>query len=946
MASRQITSSQIEELIDAHRKVLNLADETETFVNRLNTKLAETVRNAAQKARQKVVIDAGLTNPTQRDLRLAEGLASITLSELSNPDSLAGEITRLCWRIQRFQPLLNASQTIADEERETGAPYVALLEENKSSIKRFFLSRANRDRLAIAIDTLTERTNNQKYQELERKISSERRNKAPNDSELAAFVVSHDKLLRETIHAENPHVRLSPSYRIAATTAQADRILAEDAAKLLEDIESLVDKRRAAISKAVASYVASIACDQLKDIPTSELSKHKKGIRVKTLVDNGYDNLASIYAASKYSLISLNGISVSMADDIKDLTRQYVTDLKSSVHIRLSTDSKTEGATKLVRETARLLTLRDKLRKIAPEISHLHKAAQEMVKIAKELSNGTTWMSLSHDDRIATEELFDKRKAALNSPRCLKIHSLVNEILTHSLDISEQEAWELFTVQSPRFYSILEEIAPEAFANDAHYGLPEELANEIQEECFFPDGLTCELRRYQEWGVKYILHQKKVLLGDEMGLGKTVQAIATMVSLRNTGAKHFLIVCPASVLSNWVHEIRKHSKLAAYEIYGVNMLSALNDWQSRGGAAVTTYETTKRITPHSYYKCDLTIVDEAHYIKNPNAIRTKNTLKLCAYSPRLLFMTGTALENNVDEMIELIRDLQPQLISSLSMKLGPGKAAEFRDAVAPVYYRRKREDVLSELPELIEKDEWCELFPQERHEYEVNVMGRNFMASRRVSWDTPKGTPSCKLERLKEIIAESREDGRKTLVFTFFLSTAQKILNELGPDCTGFIHGGTPVKKRQSIVSDFERSTTGSVLIAQINAAGTGMNIQCASVVVICEPQCKPSIEKQAISRAYRMGQTRSVLVHHLLCTNSVDERIHEILKRKQDIFNDYADKSSAAAAAAHNNIEISSGAVGKIIEEEIERIRHENPQQAKELEREYDKKHPHHRKR
>ena len=87
--------------------------------------------------------------------------------------------------------------------------------------------------------------------------------------------------------------------------------------------------------------------------------------------------------------------------------------------------------------------------------------------------------------------------------------------------------------------------------DDAIYGLPEDLAREIQDECLFPDGLLCSLRRYQEWGVKYILHQEKVLLGDEMGLGKTIQAIATMVSLKNTGATHFVVVCPASVLINW-----------------------------------------------------------------------------------------------------------------------------------------------------------------------------------------------------------------------------------------------------------------------------------------------------------------------------------------------------------------------------------------------------------
>ena len=102
---------------------------------------------------------------------------------------------------------------------------------------------------------------------------------------------------------------------------------------------------------------------------------------------------------------------------------------------------------------------------------------------------------------------------------------------------SDHEIWNYYEQNAASIYSILDQLVPGLFSGgDAFYGLPKELAEEIKEECFFPDGLLTTLRTYQEWGVKYILHQKNVLLGDEMGLGKTLQAIATMVSLRNTGA--------------------------------------------------------------------------------------------------------------------------------------------------------------------------------------------------------------------------------------------------------------------------------------------------------------------------------------------------------------------------------------------------------------------------
>lgn len=125
----------------------------------------------------------------------------------------------------------------------------------------------------------------------------------------------------------------------------------------------------------------------------------------------------------------------------------------------------------------------------------------------------------------------------------------------------------------------------------------------------------------------------------------------------------------------------------------------------------------------------------------------------------------------------------------------------------------------------------------------------------------------------------------------------------------------------EAVVDEFEKAPAGAVLPAQIQSGGTGLNIQSASVVIICEPQFKPSIENQAVSRAYRMGQTRNVLVYRLLCEDSVDERITEILKEKQNIFDAFADESSAAA----ESLEIDSDSFGNIIDEEIKRINKEH---------------------
>ncbi len=128
--------------------------------------------------------------------------------------------------------------------------------------------------------------------------------------------------------------------------------------------------------------------------------------------------------------------------------------------------------------------------------------------------------------------------------------------------------------------------------------------------------------------------------------------------------------------------------------------------------------------------------------------------------------------------------------------------------------------------------------------------------------------------------------------------------------------------KRQEIIDEFDKSPAGTVLCAQIQSGGTGLNIQSASVVVICEPQLKPSIENQAISRAYRMGQSRNVQVFRLLSENTIDERLIDLLKEKQKIFDTFADDSLAAKESL---VEVDDKSFGDLINQEIERIKQKN---------------------
>ena len=156
---------------------------------------------------------------------------------------------------------------------------------------------------------------------------------------------------------------------------------------------------------------------------------------------------------------------------------------------------------------------------------------------------------------------------------------------------------------------------------------------------------------------------------------------------------------------------------------------------------------------------------------------------------------------------------------------------------------------------------------------------------------------SAKCIRLLELLEQAGDDGRKVLIYSFFRETIAKVGALLGSRCAGVISGDTPVDSRQGIVDRFADSPDGSVLLCQIIAGGVGLNIQAASIVIFCEPQIKPSLESQALSRVYRMGQVQNVLVYHLLCPYTIDEEMMGILEEKQAEFNNFADESVVAGA-------------------------------------------------
>lgn len=475
---------------------------------------------------------------------------------------------------------------------------------------------------------------------------------------------------------------------------------------------------------------------------------------------------------------------------------------------------------------------------------------------------------------------------------------------------SNLDPWEDFLGRPADYFAMLAELGftPED-EEKSHGDLPVEVVEAIRNQTLLTDNLNASLRGYQSFGARFALVQNKVIIGDEMGLGKTVEALAVLAHLRSTGSHHFLVICPAAVVTNWMREVESKSKLRRHRLHGQNRGWAASTWERDGGVGVTTYDTLGwlrgKLPRVARADLDCVIVDEAHYIKNPTTQRSQLTGWLLQNAKRSVLLTGTPMENRVEEFRTLIGYVRPDLRIDAS-DLAPKR---FRRQIAPAYLRRNQEDVLTELPELIEVAEWLPMSEDDLRTYTAAVGAGNFMAMRQAAMLS--GEYSEKLQRLIEIVHEAEDNGRRVIVFSHFREVLNTVAAALPGQVFGPLTGSVAADQRQRMVDDFSKAGDGAVLVAQIIAGGAGLNIQAASVIIICEPQLKPTIEAQAIARAHRMGQVQSVQVHRLLSEEGVDERITDILATKKQLFDEYA-RHSETKESSPEAIDISEAELAR----------------------------------
>jgi SNF2-related domain/SNF2 Helicase protein/Helicase conserved C-terminal domain len=454
--------------------------------------------------------------------------------------------------------------------------------------------------------------------------------------------------------------------------------------------------------------------------------------------------------------------------------------------------------------------------------------------------------------------------------------------------------------------------------------------------------LQATLRPYQQAGVRwlYLLHRLGLgaCLADDMGLGKTIQVLALLLVLKQESNRKrsapsvsagSILVAPASLLGNWASEVERFAPTLKVLIAHPSSVSAVDlramapEALAHVDLVITSYGALLRYDWLSGTPWRVAVIDEAQAIKNPGAKQTRAVKRLIADTR--IALTGTPVENRLSDLWSIFDFTHPGLLGSgqafaryvrrlaEAQNYGP-----LRELVRPYILRRLKTDksVIADLPDKTEMKAFCQLSQMQAALYSQAVeelagalgaaagMGRKgvvlafLMRFKQICnhpsqwlgngvWAEADSGKFARLRELAEVIAAKQE---KVLVFTQFREITQPIAAFLGSifGREGLVlHGGTPVGKRKELVQRFQEDDLTPFFVLSLKAGGAGLNLTAASHVVHFDRWWNPAVENQATDRAFRIGQSRNVLVHKFLCRGTVEDKIDRLIESKQGLVKD-----------------------------------------------------------
>jgi superfamily II DNA or RNA helicase len=451
--------------------------------------------------------------------------------------------------------------------------------------------------------------------------------------------------------------------------------------------------------------------------------------------------------------------------------------------------------------------------------------------------------------------------------------------------------------------------------------------------------LQGSLRPYQQAGVQwlYLLAQLRLgaCLADDMGLGKTIQVLSLLLVLKSEAQaqrKPCLLVAPASLLANWAAEIGRFAPSIDAMIVHPSAMPAEKLKAGDAGAladvdlAITSYGFLARAPWLHDIPWRLVVLDEAQAIKNPAAKQTKTVKQLRADAR--IALTGTPIENRLGDLWSIFDFINPGLLGSSTQFSGFVKRladrphnpyAPLRELVRPYILRRLKTDksIIADLPDKTEMKVFCPLSRKQAALYQQavkdlageldqadgmqrkGVVLASLMRLKQIcnhpshwlgdgAWAEEDSGKFTRLRDVAEVVAARQE---KALIFTQFMETTAPLQAYLGGvfGRSGLVlHGGTPVNKRKELVRAFQEDENVPFFVLSVKAGGIGLNLTAACHVIHFDRWWNPAVESQATDRAFRIGQTKNVLVHKFICRGTVEEKIDRMIESKQRLAGDF----------------------------------------------------------
>ncbi|KXT78202.1 DEAD/DEAH box helicase [Streptococcus sp. DD13] len=444
-------------------------------------------------------------------------------------------------------------------------------------------------------------------------------------------------------------------------------------------------------------------------------------------------------------------------------------------------------------------------------------------------------------------------------------------------------------------------------------------------------GVRARLRQYQRIGVQWLSMLDHYgfggILADDMGLGKTLQTIAFLAAtLENKD--QVLILAPSSLIYNWQEEWQKFAPhIQTSVVYGTKE-ERLRQLDCASQVIITSYTSFRQ--DRAQYKMktiDYLILDEAQAMKNA---QTKLARYLREFEAKRCFaLSGTPIENRLTEIWSIFQIVLPGLLPSKKdfLQLSPQEVSRL---IRPFVLRRKKEEVLMELPDLIEVTIQNDLLPNQKSLYLAQLRQMQETVSKatdaeisrnklqilsgitrlRQICDTPRlfledyTADSGKMETLRQLLIQLKEGNHRVLIFSQFRSMLDLIGKEV--EALGLDHylltGSTPAKERQEMTIAFNAGSRDAFLIS-LKAGGIGLNLTGADTVILVDLWWNPAVEEQAVSRAYRMGQQRTVEVYRLVTRGTIEEKMLELQERKKHLVTAVLDGNESRASLTAEDI-------------------------------------------